>query len=100
MMKKKNQYDTPGLREKYKTRLKTIIEKKFKTTFIGILDRFEQEFGELWGADIDFDDELNETEKKNKRTWNDLRTSILDHGHNQARAALVDIDQYDVIWNR
>jgi hypothetical protein len=36
-------------REESKRKLKNVIERKFKTTFIGALSFFEQEFGSLWG---------------------------------------------------
>jgi hypothetical protein len=37
--------------ERSKTQLTRIIEKKFKTTFIGAVSCIEQEFGHLWGND-------------------------------------------------
>jgi hypothetical protein len=77
-------------REESKYKLKNIIEKKFKTTFIGALSCFEEEFGFLWGHGKQ-DEDL-------KERWERARTKILNNGNNQARAVLNELQQYLVNW--
>lgn len=65
-----------------KEQLEQLIEKRIKTVFIGALDRFEKKFGFLWGKD---QERLTSEEKKMLYLWKQVRTDILDHGHDQIK---------------
>jgi len=69
---------------------KQLIEnmyKKFQTTMIGSLARFEKVFGYLWE---------NESKEADKflDMWEYTRNSILNNGNKQARAAIEDLVAY------
>jgi hypothetical protein len=68
-------------------------KKKFETAIIGILARIESYLGHLWGHL-----ETNKTPEQNKlyQDWIDLRTEILNHGNNQKRLLLDELDRYTV----
>lgn len=82
-----------------KRQLKRNIDKKFNTTIIGILARFEEYFGDLWGHGKEYED-LTEIERDFLKDWKSVRTEVLDHGHHQARAAKQEIDLYTVEFQR
>lgn len=67
------------------------LEKRFKTLMIGTLYRFEQSFGYLWnhGESPNTDNQI-----KFRQKWEDLRTDILNHGNNQIRLALNELDRF------
>ncbi len=62
------------------------IYKRFQTTMIGALARFENIFGYLWDADTAEGDKYADM-------WEYARNSILNNGNKQARAAINDIGQ-------
>lgn len=68
-----------------------IIEKRFQTTMIGALARFEDSFGYLWEK---------ETTHKHyfEQMWEETRNSILNNGNNQLRLALEELENF--IYNR
>ena len=88
--------------EKYenhsKKKLISNIEKKFKTTMIGALARFEDEFGYLWG--LGSDQPLTGSQKEWYEKWQFVRTEILNNGNNQLRACLDEIAQYTMTYNQ
>jgi len=91
--------------ERYKTsskkKLMDNMEKKVKTTMIGALASFENEFGSLWGQNADnLSDSLSEEEQYWLDRWDGVRTEILNNGNNQIRAAMEEIAQYTLTWNR
>jgi hypothetical protein len=57
------------------------IHKRFQTTIIGSLARFEENFGYLWENDSD-------SGQAYYRLWQQTRNSILNNGNNQARQSL------------
>lgn len=63
------------------------VYKKFQTTMIGALARFEESFGHLW------EDDSSEAERF-EIIWEDTRNSILNNGNKQARAALNEISGF------
>lgn len=65
-----------------------IIRKKIETTMIGCLARFEAAFGYLWGQDKEI---LSKEEEKFSNVWEQVRESILDHGNNQIRKAMTEL---------
>ena len=62
------------------------LYKRFQTTMIGALARFEENFGYVWQNEPD-DSELWDH-------WEYTRNSILNNGNKQARAAIDDIKKY------
>lgn len=75
------------------------IETKMKTTMIGALAKFEENFGSLWGHGLD-DSELTDVQRQYKELWNLTRTEILNNGNNQLRAAKDEINCYTVKFNK
>jgi hypothetical protein len=71
----------------YKEQLLTNIEKRFKTTMIGALARFEESFGYLWEDD-------SEKRIMFEKIWDETRNSILNNGNNQLRAAIDELSDY------
>ena len=67
------------------------IETRFKTIMIGSLARFEKEFGSLWGNN---DEPSNNQEAFFRDKWEDLRHDLLDHGNNQIRQGLDELNMY------
>lgn len=82
-----------------KETLKRNITTKFKTTMIGALSKFEDMFGDLWGHGKD-DYELNRQQAELKKRWDIVRTEILNNGNNQLRAAIAEVDQYTIRYNK
>lgn len=64
--------------------LEEVLEKYFKTSFIGNLSIFEENFGSLWGHGKPYN-ELNASEKAMREVWKDTRTKILDTSNKQLR---------------
>lgn len=81
-----------------KKRLITSIERKFKTTMIGALASFESHFGELWGHNSS--KELTPEQEQYRQVWNAVRTEILNKSNNQARAAIEEIAEYTMTWDK
>lgn len=67
------------------------IETRFKTIMIGALSRFEKEFGILWNDDKE---PTNNQEAYFRDKWEDLRHDLLDHGNNQIRQGLDELNAY------
>jgi hypothetical protein len=65
------------------------ISKRFQTTIIGSLARFEENFGYLW--DPGEDRELSQKERDFLDMWEHTRTSILNNGNSQMRQAMDEI---------
>ncbi len=80
-----------------KTRLTKNMARKFQTTMIGALAKFEEEFGDLWGQNCD---SMTDEEQYWHDKWQFVRTAVLNNGNNQLRAALDEISQYTLTWNR
>jgi len=81
-----------------KRRLSKIVETKLKTSFIGALSNFEQEFGFLWGHEQEGD--LTEEQEFMKEIWERTRTSVLNNGNNQIRAVKSEIANHSIEWQR
>lgn len=79
--------------------LKESIERKFRTTFIGALSAFEEEFGYLWGRGLPFN-KLTAEQREEKLAWDAVRTKVLNNGNNQMRAAHDEISEYTVERNK
>jgi hypothetical protein len=85
--------------ESCRKRLDTIISTKIRTAFIGSIAHFEDSFGFLWGHGRDLGS-LTDEEKQMRELWDQTRTSILNSGNNQLRAAQNEIQLHVVSWNR
>ncbi len=100
---KLNKIDEEKFKKKYesdsKSRLFKITSTKIRTSFIGALSAFEQNFGELWGHRLP-DSELTEEQLRWKEIWEMCRTSILNNGNHQIRAVENEMSQYLISWNR
>jgi hypothetical protein len=81
-----------------KKRLIGAIEKKFNTANIGILELIEKYFGRLWGHKENR--KLTREEQEMREIWSILRAEILDHGNHQKRAAINEISEYSLKWER
>lgn len=88
--------------EKYwnesKKRLTKILTTKLRTSFIGALSAFEENFGFLWAHGDN--DEITEEQEYMRDLWDKTRTTILNNGNNQIRASQNEIMNHDVHWNR
>ena len=84
-------------KENSKRRLLSVVDKKFQTTMIGALARFEEAFGELWG---NREKELTAEQLKFRQLWEQVRTEILNNGNNQRRAAQEEIAHYTMSWDK
>lgn len=67
------------------------LEKRFKTLMIGSISRFEQSFGYLWNHGHEPTDQKEEFFRDK---WEDLRYDLLNHGNNQMRLAISELDEY------
>lgn len=65
------------------------VTKRFQTSIIGSLARFEDTFGYLWGHNSDSN--LTAEQQEFADMWEFVRTSILNHGNNQMRQAIDEI---------
>lgn len=63
------------------------INKRFQTTMIGSLARFEEYFGDLW-------EENHRDRQRFEDMWEDVRNQILNNGNKQARAAINEIQEF------
>jgi hypothetical protein len=84
--------------EDSKRRLAKIVETKIKTSFIGALSHFEQEFGFLWGHDKT--EGLTEEQEFMREIWDRTRTAVLNNGNNQIRAIKSEVANHSVEWQR
>ena len=75
------------------------IKKKIKTTMIGALAKFEEYFGHLWGHDKP-DNEITDDQREMGDVWEEVRTEVLNNGNHQSRAAMEEIGQYTVKFNK
>lgn len=80
-------------------RLMRILQKKFKTSFIGALAQFEKRFGHLWGHGKQ-ESECSPNELLAREAWEQCRTDVLNNGNHQLRAVEQELSQYDVTWQR
>lgn len=75
------------------------ITKKFNTTMIGAIAEIEKYFGDLWGYGKD-ENELNKSEREWRKKFILLRTAILNNGNGQLRAAINEIGEYTIAWQK
>lgn len=75
------------------------LSKKFRTSMIGGLAKFEENFGYLWGHGKQRA-ELTKAELEWREKWEITRTEILNNGNNQLRGALDELSQYTTSWDK
>lgn len=63
------------------------ISKRFQTTMIGALAKFEESFGYLWDDDT-------ENARAYFKIWQQTRNNILNNGNHQLRSALDELEEY------
>lgn len=81
-----------------KEQLIKVIDKRITTVFIGALDRFENAFGYLWGRG---EKNITPEQKKFLYLWKEVRTAILDHGHDQIKLLInKELAPYNIEWER
>lgn len=80
------------MNQKHKKGIINQTTKRFQTTIIGSLARFEETFGYLWGHN--HDNELTPQQQEFSDMWDYVRTSILNHGNNQMREATDEIIEH------
>ena len=81
-----------------KRKLEVNIRKKFQTTMIGALAKFEERFGHLWGHGIN-SEQLDDEQRRYREVWDVVRTEVLNNGNNQLRGANEEIARYNIVWN-
>jgi hypothetical protein len=86
-------------RESSKELLIKNISTKFTTSTIGPLSILEQHFGSLWGRGKPRH-LLTDEERRWEAVKERFRTEVLNLGNSQKRAAVAEIHEYDVAWNR
>jgi hypothetical protein len=85
--------------EASRKRLTQIVTTKIRTSFIGALAAFEENFGDLWGKGIPDKDKTPE-QLELQDLWDKTRTQVLNSGNTQLRAATNEISNHIVHWNR
>ena len=85
--------------ERSKKRLSNIVSTKMNTSFIGAISSCENHFGFLWGHGKS-EEELTQDEIEMREVWDEIRAEILDNGNTQLRAAVNEIGNYSVSWDR
>lgn len=78
-------------------RLSKIVAWKLRTTFIGDLFEFEQEFGHLWGMNSS---DPTPEQQKMAMAWQRVRTRILDKGNDHIKDFKKQIKDYSIDWKR
>lgn len=76
---------------KYQQEILKNIETRLRTIMIGSLSRIEKHFGYLWNYGDDAETKNHEIFSEK---WEDLRLEILNHGNNQIRAAIDDMEMF------
>jgi len=84
--------------EDSKNRLRRVMERKLKTSFIGAISKFENVFGRLWGHGKEYG-QLTDSERRFRALWEQVRTEILNNGNNQIRAVQQELDLYTVFFD-
>lgn len=75
-------------------KLRSLVEKRIKTTMIGALAAIEDKLKEFWTPDDN--KPLNTEQQKLFNLFQEIRANILDNGNNQIRLLENDIDNFNV----
>lgn len=71
------------------------LKKKLNTIMIGAIAQFEKHFGKEWGYGKE-DKDCGEQENSQFDIWEKCREEVLDLGNKQIRAAIKEIERYNV----
>lgn len=66
-------------------RLRFYVEKRLQTTMIGAISKFEDNFGHLWGHDIENEEDLTPAQLEYSDLWERTRNQVLNQGNAQIR---------------
>lgn len=81
-----------------KEQLKAVLTKHMKTVMIGSVCAIEQDYGELWGSDVDEKD-LSEDHIAEFKLWQEVRKRILDLGNLHIRKCLDELEDYEINYS-
>ena len=81
--------------------LKRIIKKRCQTIFVGAVAKMEDHFGELWGEELELDEEqMNAIQRKWFDKFLTVRELVFDQGNDQITKLVNDIDNFCVSWSK
>ena len=83
------------LRKQSKDRVRKMVETRLRTTMIGAISKVEAFLGDKWGHGLK-EEQCNPDQLDFYDVWEQCRDEILNVGNKQIRAALADLDSYDV----
>ena len=75
-------------------RLRFYVEKRLQTTMIGALSKFEDNFGYLWGHNVENEEDLTPEQVEFYDMWERTRNQILNQGNNQIRNLKEDFSKW------
>ena len=75
--------------------LKRSIKTKMMTEMVGIVERFENYFGESWGHGLQ-EDECDDEQLEIFEIWRQCRDEIFNYGNSQIRAMEKELDLYEI----
>ena len=87
--------DSDNKKKNSKEKLRLNLEKKIRTTMIGLIDKIEKYFGEDWGHGLK-EEECSDNQLDKYEIWQQCRQEMLDLGNKQIRASSSELDLYDV----
>lgn len=64
-----------------------MVAKRFQTTMIGALAKFEESFGYLW-------EDNSESSRAYHKLWQQTRNNVLNNGNHQLRTALDELSDF------
>ena len=76
-----------------------LVEKRFKTVFVGALSKVESAFGELWGGDDIDEENMTEEQLKWYEIFLELRDDIFDQGNDQKKKCIHDLSVFQTRIN-
>jgi len=86
-----------SLDEKSFKQLKNIINKRFKTVFVGAVAKIEDSYGFLWGEDDEIEEEdMSKEQLKMYYLFLDLREKIFDQGNSELNRFLEEMKSYNI----
>jgi hypothetical protein len=95
---KQREINSDKHKERCKKRLSNIITTKIKTSFVGAISAYEENFGFLWGHGKEEKD-LDQNELAMREIWESVRSKVLDNGNSQLRASVNEMNNYNIDWN-
>lgn len=78
-----------------KFKMRKCISTSLKTTAVGSIAIFEENFGHLWGEGVP-EDQLTEEQKLYKERWQETRSQIFDRCRQSEEIALSTLDKFSI----